>query len=118
MPIDIPPFGARTVIWLFAQQHLYFAAFVLGAPIFILISEYLGLRTKDPRYERLARETMKIVAVAYSITAILGVLFTFVLMGPYQGFTNYLMVQFYPVFFAYGLLILLESTLMYAYWYS
>ena len=118
MPIDIPPFGARTVIWVFAQQHLFFASFVLGAPIFIVICEYLGLRTKDLRYERLARETMKMVAVAYSITAIFGVLFSFILMGPYQGFTNYLMVRFYPVFLAYGLLILLETILMYTYWYS
>lgn len=47
MIIDIPILGARTVIWAAAQLHLFFAAFILGAPIFIVISEYLGFRNQD-----------------------------------------------------------------------
>ena len=96
MPLDFPLNGARTAIWLVAQLHLFFAAFVLGAPIFIVVAEWLGLRTGDPRYERLAQETMKVVAIAYSLTAIFGVLFAFVLMGPYQPITNYLFKALYP----------------------
>ncbi len=118
MPIDIPILGARTALWLVAQLHLFFAAFVLGAPIFIVISEYLGLRTKDQRYERLAQETMKVVAIAYSLTAIFGVLFAFVLMGPYQSLANYLFKTLYPVWALYGLFILLETVCMYLYWYT
>jgi len=118
MPLDIPILGARTALWLVAQLHLFFAAFVLGAPIFIVISEYLGLRTKDERYERLAKETMKVVAIAYSLTAIFGVLFAFVLMGPYQPITNYLFKALYPVWALYGLFILLETVCMYVYWYT
>ncbi len=118
MPIDVPVIGARSALWLTAQVHLYFAAFVLGAPIFIVICEYLGLRTGDGRYERLARETMKVVAIAYSLTALTGVLFSFVLMGPYQQITNYLFRAFYPVWALYGLLIVIETILMYVYWYS
>ncbi|MEK7876955.1 MAG: cytochrome ubiquinol oxidase subunit I, partial [Pseudomonadota bacterium] len=100
MPLDFPLIGARTAIWLVAQLHLFFAAFVLGAPIFIVVSEWLGLRTGDPRYERLAQETMKVVAIAYSLTAIFGVMFAFVLMGPYQPITNYLFRALYPVWVA------------------
>ena len=118
MPLDIPILGARTALWLMAQLHLFFAAFVLGAPIFIVISEWLGLRTSDPRYERLAKETMKVVAIAYSLTAIFGVLFAFVLMGPYQPLTNYLFRAFYPIWGLYGLFILLETVCMYLYWYT
>jgi hypothetical protein len=118
MAFDIPPFGARTVLWVVAQLHLFFAAFILGAPIFIVVCEYLGMRRRDARYERLARETMKAVGIAYSFTAIFGVLFAFVLMGPFQASTNYIMNRFFPVFGAYGVLILVESTVMYAYWYS
>ncbi|MFQ5794646.1 MAG: cytochrome ubiquinol oxidase subunit I [Candidatus Bipolaricaulia bacterium] len=118
MPVDIPMLGARNALWFAAQLHLFFAAFVLGAPIFIVISEWLGLRTQDPRYERLAKETMKVVAIAYSLTAIFGVLFAFVLMGPYQPVTNYLFRTLYPVFALYGLFILLETVCMYIYWYT
>lgn len=118
MPLDIPPLGARTTLWLVAQLHLFLAAFVLGAPIFIVISEWLGLRTGDPRYERLAKETMKVVAIAYSLTAVFGVLFTLVLMGPYQPVTGYLFRVLYPVWALYGVFILLETVCMYLYWYT
>lgn len=118
MTIDIPILGARTVIWAAAQLHLFFAAFILGAPIFIVISEYLGYRNQDARFERLAREMMKAVSIAYSFTAIFGVIFAFILMGPFQSSTNYLMQLFFPIFGAYGLLILIESIVMYAYYFS
>jgi len=118
MPLDIPLLGARTALWLVAQIHLFLAAFVLGAPLFIVICEWLGLRTGDPRYERLARETMKVVAIAYSLTAIFGALFAFVLMGPYQPLTNFLFRTLYPVWALYGICILLETVCMYLYWYS
>lgn len=118
MPLDFPLLGARSAVWIAAQLHLDFAAFVLGAPIFIVISEWLGLRTGDARYERLARETMKVVAIAYSLTAVCGVLFAFVLMGPYQPITNYLFRALYPVWALYAVLILLETACMYVYWYT
>ena len=118
MPIDIPPFGARTVLWGVAQLHVFFGAFVLGAPIFIVISEYLGLRKGDKRYERLAHEMMKAVGIAYAFTAVFGVMFAFMLMGPFGTSTSYLMERFFPLFATYGVLILVESSVMYAYWYS
>lgn len=116
--IDIPVFGARTVLWVVAQLHVFFGAFVLGAPIFIVISEYLAYRRNDERFDRLARETMKAVGIGYSFTAVFGVMFAFMLMGPFQASTAYLMQRFFPVFGSYGVLILVESVLMYAYWYS
>lgn len=118
MPLDFPLIGARSAVWLTAQLHLFFAAFVLGAPIFIVVSEWLGLRTGDHRYERLAKETTKVVAIAYSLTAVFGVLFAFVLMGPYQPVTNYLFKALYPVWALYGAFILLETVCMYLYWYT
>lgn len=118
MPLDFPVIGARTALWLTAQLHLYFAAFVLGAPIFIVICEWWGHRSQDRRYERLAHETMKVVTVAYSFTAISGVLFLFVLMGPYSGLMVHLLDKFGYVFALYGLLILVETSLMYLYWYT
>lgn len=110
--------GARSLIWLVAQLHLFFAAFVLGAPIFIVVCEWLGTRRRDPRYERLAKETMKVVAVAYSFTALLGAGFAFVLMGPYHEVATHLLDRMGPVFAIYGVLFFVETALMYLYWYS
>ena len=118
MPIDVPVIGARSLLWLVAQIHLYFAAFVLGAPIFIVVCEWLGRRRGDLRYERLARETMKVVAIAYSFTALFGAAFAFVLMGPYNVVATHLLKRMGPVFGLYVGLIIVETLLMYLYWYS
>jgi cytochrome bd-type quinol oxidase subunit 1 len=170
MPIDVPVIGARSAIWLSAQLHLYLAAFVLGAPIFIVLCEFLGapqgrlnwrvrlpiagvlgilallaiafaattidriivmlgaalllgiilfLRsTGDARYERLARETMKVVAIAYSFTAISGAAFAFVLMGPYSNVMAHLLGRFGAVFGLYVLLFFVETAMLYVYWYT
>lgn len=72
----------------------------------------------DARYERLAHETMKVATLAYSFAAITGGLFSFALMGPYSEFTSHLFEQFGAIFAAYGLLIVVESILVYVYWYS
>ncbi|MBI2916638.1 MAG: cytochrome ubiquinol oxidase subunit I [Chloroflexi bacterium] len=118
MPPEVSLINDRVVIWVVAQLHLLFAAFVLGAPIFIVVSEYLGMRSGDGRYERLARETMKIVAMSYSLTALFGGAMTFVLVAKYQQLSNFLFQRFYPVFGTYAILLVVETALMYLYWYS
>src|SRR5262245_26273039 len=37
----------RIIIWIFAQLHLLFAAFVLAVPMFVVIIELVGHFTKD-----------------------------------------------------------------------
>lgn len=118
MPVDVPLLGARGVVWIVAELHLFLAAFILGAPIFIVVCEWLGLRTRDARYERLAKETMKAVTLAYSLTAISGGAFLIALAGPYQRFTGRLLALFGPVFGLYAALIVVETLVMYVYWYS
>ncbi len=98
MPPDIPLINDRLILWIVAELHLLFAAFVLGAPIFIVISEFLGWRRGDARFERLARETMKIVAISYSATALFGGAMTFVLVGRFQEFSSFLFPRFFPFF--------------------
>ena len=51
-----PLFGSRLAVWGIAQIHLNFAAFILGVPIFAVIVEVMGMRTKDPRYDWLTRD--------------------------------------------------------------
>src|SRR5215470_13106844 len=40
-PVEFPYTGNRTAVWIVAQLHILFAAFILGAPIFVVISEWL-----------------------------------------------------------------------------
>ncbi len=118
MPVDVPVIGARSAVWMAGQLHLYYAAFVLGAPIFIVICEWLGHRRQDKKYERLARETMKAVTIAYSLTALSGAAFGFVLMGFYGDLMKVLFQHFGPIFGLYILLFFVETILMYLYWYT
>src|ERR1043165_1705386 len=90
--------GKRPPVWIVAQLHTLFGAFVLGAPIFIIISEWLGYRTQDLRYERMAKEVTKVTVILFNMTAVTGGLFIFVLLATYPQFTTWFINQFYLVF--------------------
>ena len=81
-----PLFGSRLAVWAIAQIHLNFAAFILGVPIFAVIVEAVGMRTRDPRYDWLAHEFVKLVFAAFSTTALLGALLLFLFIGYYPKF--------------------------------
>ena len=57
--------NSRLTVWIAAQLHLFFAAFVLGVPIFVLVIEFIGWRNGDPRYDRMAHEFIKISMGAF-----------------------------------------------------
>ncbi len=93
-----PVVGSRVAIWVVAQLHLLFAAFVLAVPIFALIIEGIGYATGDKRYDQLAHEFSKLLSVSFSLTATFGAFLTFMLIILYPKFTNYLMSVFSPTF--------------------
>ncbi|HKY73424.1 MAG TPA: cytochrome ubiquinol oxidase subunit I [Nitrospira sp.] len=118
-PVEFPYTGNRTAVWIVAQLHILFAAFILGAPIFVVISEWLGYRKQDPRYDRLAKEVMKVTVILYSMTALTGGLFIFVLLATYPQFTTWLINHFFLIFAViYPLLFIGETILLYMYFYS
>src|SRR5258706_1446843 len=51
---DFPVLGPRIAIWLAAELHLLFSAFVLGVPVFAVILEYVAHVTKSERYDKLS----------------------------------------------------------------
>ena len=108
----------RNVVWFVAQLHLLFGAFVLGVPIFAVIVEFIGWRTKDPRYDRLAREFTKLLAAAFATTAALGGLLSFTLFGLYPSFSSYFMRIFAPSMYIYAGLFFVETALLYLYYNS
>jgi len=50
---DFPVIGSRAAVWIAAEIHLMFAAFVLGVPIFAVVAEPIGIFGKNQRYDRL-----------------------------------------------------------------
>src|SRR3989441_6025958 len=78
-----PVIGSRAAIWIAAEIHLMFAAFVLGVPIFAVVAEAIGIFGKDQRYDRLAKEFTRLLLIAYSATAIWGAVLVFFLATLY-----------------------------------
>lgn len=115
---NFPVVGSRVAMWVIAQLHLMFAAFVLAVPMFVLLIEYIGYRTGDKRYDDLAYEFTKLLSTSFSFTASLGALLTFALIILYPKVTNYLISIFSWTFFPYVLLFFLETGFLYSYYYG
>ncbi|MFQ5780324.1 MAG: cytochrome ubiquinol oxidase subunit I, partial [Nitrospiria bacterium] len=124
-PDDYGSYGdyqSRTLLWVANQQHLYFGSFVLAVPMFVFVMELIGAMQKDrkvgKKFDDLAHEFMKISLTAYSITAILGGILIFTFLALYPGFFRYLSLIFKPVMHIYALLFVLESGILYVYYYG
>jgi len=113
---------SRLIIWIVAQQHLYWVAFVLGT---LCIATLLEIWTQiGPRHHRtgacdaLARECLDLVMVTVAIAGILGALLLISLLALYPDLTSYLMSVFRPVLLVYGALIPVFTLLSYLYYVS
>jgi cytochrome bd-type quinol oxidase subunit 1 len=113
-----PVIGSRVAVWVLAQLHLLFAAFVLAVPLFAFIIELVGYKTGDKRYDKLAYEFTKLLSVSFSLTATFGAFLTFALVILYPKFINYLMHVFSPTFLPYVGLFFFEAFFLYAYYYG
>ena len=110
--------SSRVLVWITAQVHLMFAAFMLGVPMFAVVIEYIGIRTGEKRYDELAHEFAKLILIAASITAAFGAVFTFLLFTLYPNYMSRLTDIFLPTFIAYPLLFFAEIFSLYLYYYS
>ena len=115
---EFPVIGSRTIVWVVAQLHLMFAAFVLAVPMFALIIEIIGYVTKDERYDHLAYEFVKLLSVSFSFTAALGAMLTFLLLILYPSLMQYMVKIFSWTFLPYVALFFLEAIFLYSYYYG
>lgn len=115
---DFPVVGRRVAVWIMAQLHLMFGAFVVGVPLFILIIEIMGAATKNQRYDDLAHEFTRLLSVAFSTTATFGGILVFFLLGLYPTLTQFLARIFFPSMVVYVFLFFGESFSMYLYYYG
>ncbi|MDP2760106.1 MAG: cytochrome ubiquinol oxidase subunit I [Sideroxyarcus sp.] len=110
--------NSRVAVWLVAQLHLWFGAFVVAVPMFVFIIEVIGMVTRDERYDNMAYEFIKVSITAYGLTAILGGLLSFSLLLFYPHLFTYLATIFKESMFAYALLFFAESAVLYIYYYG
>ena len=122
--VSIPAYGSfpapgnRVAIWVAAQVHLFFAAFVLGVPMFAVVAEAIGIFGNDTKYDKLAKEFTRLLLVSYSATAIWGAILAFGLITLYPGLWSYLARIFAPTMWVYVGLFFFESFTLYLYYYG
>jgi len=120
MPIgdlDVPVIGKNVVIAVLVQSHILFAAFIIGAVLIAATSEYLGLVTKQPRYERFARNLARFVVLLFASGAALAITFVLALITLFPVFFSYLQNIFFWVFLVEAFMFLGQIIIVYA-WYN
>lgn len=120
-PGDYPAVKAvnpRLAVWLAAQMHVWFAAFVLAVPIFVVILECIGVVKKDRRYDRVAYEFLRVSITAFSLTAITGGILIAALIVFYPDLMKYLASIFGPTAIFYAIFFFLETAALYTYFYG
>ena len=115
---DFPGIGARGAVWIAAQIHLMFAAFVLGVPMFVVITEFIGIVGKDSKYDKLSKEFTRLLVFAYSATALWGGLLLFFLSTLYPRFWGHMAEIFELSMWIYAGMFFIESFTLYLYYYG
>jgi cytochrome bd-type quinol oxidase subunit 1 len=113
-----PLLGPRGAVWVAAEVHLMFAAFVLGVPMFAVITELIGIVTRDPKYDKLSKEFTRLLVFAYSATALWGALLLFFLTSLYPRFWTHMTEIFSLSMWIYAGLFFVESFTLYLYYYG
>ncbi len=113
-----PLIGSRSAAWIAAQLHLLFGSFILGVPMFAVIIEFIGWKTKDMRYDRMAQEFIKLCMGAFSTTALLGGVLVFILIWCYPKVMSKLSGIFGPTMIFYVILFFGETFTLYLYSYG
>src|SRR5437867_11492666 len=85
-----PGVGGRGAVWIAAEVHLMFAAFVLGVPMFAVITELIGIVGHDYKYDKLSKEFTRLLVFAYSATALWGGMLLFFLTTLYPKFWGHM----------------------------
>src|SRR5918912_1984041 len=120
MPIgnlDVPIIGKNVVIATLVQTHILFATFIIGAVLIAATSEYLGMATKRPRYERFARNLARFVVLLFASGAALAITFVLALVTLFPIFFSYLQNVFFWVFLVEAFMFLGQIIIVYA-WYN
>src|ERR671932_1474730 len=120
MPIGdlgVPILGKNVVIAVLVQTHILVATFILGAALIAPTAEYLGMVTKQPKYERFARNLAKLMVLLFATGSALAITFILALITLCPIFFSYLNNIFFWVFFIEAFMFLGVIIILYA-WYN
>jgi cytochrome bd ubiquinol oxidase subunit I len=115
--LQIPIIGKNVVIAVLVQTHILFATFIIGAVLVAATSEYLGMVTKQPNYERFARSLARFVVLLFASGAALAITFVLALVTLFPVFFSYLQNIFFWVFLVEAFMFLGQIIIVYA-WYN
>ena len=115
--IQVPIIGKNVVIAGLVQTHILFAAFIIGAVLIAATSEYLGMITKQPYYERFARNLARFVVLLFASGAALAITFVLALVTLFPVFFSILQNIFFWVFLVEAFMFLGQIIIVYA-WYN
>lgn len=118
-PIEIPVLGRSGLIALIALLHIpFFVNFVMGAPLIAVVSEWLGKRSGDARYDRVARDISTMALVTVGIGAFGGVALVISNIGLFpRFFSTGVGVFFWPLVLEI-LMFLVEAVFLALYRYT
>ena len=120
MPIgdlDVPVIGKNVVIAILVQSHILIATFILGSSLIAPTAEYLGMVTKQPRYERFARNLARLIVLLFATGSALAITFVLALVTLFPVFFSYLQNIFFWVFLVEAFWFLGVIIILYA-WYN
>ncbi|BBL80024.1 hypothetical protein RxyAA322_18780 [Rubrobacter xylanophilus] len=115
--IEFPVIGNDALIPVLVVPHILIAAFVIGITLVAPVSEYLGLVTKQPKYDRFARNAAKFTILIFASGSALAITFVLMLITLYPVFWSYLQNIMFWALLAEAFMFVGEIILLYA-WYN
>lgn len=119
MPIgdlDIAGIGKEVVMAVIWQSHMYAAAFIAGILVIGSASEYVGVLTKQPKYDRFAKGVSISLVLIFATGSFIPIFGILALITLYPVFWTHLQNIFFWVLFAEAWAFVGEIILIYA-WY-
>src|ERR671929_781674 len=120
MPIgnlDIPGIGREVVMGVIWQSHMYAAAFIAGILVIASASEYMGVLTKQPRYDRFAKGAATALILIFATGSFIPIAGVLALITLFPVFWSHLQNIFFWVLFAEAWAFVGQIVLIYA-WYA
>ncbi len=114
--IEIPAIGNEVVIVMLVVPHILIAAFIIGIVLIAATSEYVGVLTKQPKYDRFGHNVAKFTVQLFATGSALAITFVLVLITLYPVFWSYMQNIFFWVLLAEAFMFVGEILILYA-WY-
>ena len=114
--LQIAGIGKDVIIPLLVVPHILIAAFVVGVTLIAPTSEYVGMITKQPHYDRFARSAAKFTLLLFTTGSAIAFTFLFALMTLFPVFWSYMQNVFFWVLLGEAFMFVGEVITVYA-WY-